>query len=142
MRGLANIAREAGDGCLRVTVDQNLVLGFVQLAFLPRVYAALKAIDLGERRARIAGRDHCPGAYSCNLALTKSMNLGDAMDELVRKYDDPLRASCRSISAAAPIPAASTGRRKSASTATPARSTARKSRTTRCCSAAVTTNRA
>ena len=32
MRDLAKIAREAGDGCLRVTIDQNLVLGFVPLA--------------------------------------------------------------------------------------------------------------
>ena len=31
----------------------------------------------------------CPGAYSCNLALTKSMNLGAALQEAVRRYDDP-----------------------------------------------------
>ena len=31
----------------------------------------------------------CPGAYSCNLALTKSMNLGAALQEVVRHYDDP-----------------------------------------------------
>ena len=52
MRELAKIAREAGDGCLRVTVEQNLVLGFVQLGFLPRVHAALKAIGLGDAGAR------------------------------------------------------------------------------------------
>ena len=32
----------------------------------------------------------CPGAYSCNLALTKSMNLGAALAETVREYTDPL----------------------------------------------------
>jgi sulfite reductase beta subunit-like hemoprotein len=31
----------------------------------------------------------CPGAYSCNLALTKSMNLGAALAEAVKAYDDP-----------------------------------------------------
>ena len=31
----------------------------------------------------------CPGAYSCNLALTKSMNLGAALSQTVRQYDDP-----------------------------------------------------
>ena len=31
----------------------------------------------------------CPGAYSCNLALTKTMNLGEALQETVRAYDDP-----------------------------------------------------
>ncbi len=90
MRGIATIAREAGDGCLRVTVEQNLVLGFVQLAFLPRVYAALKEIGLEASGAReIQDVVTCPGAYSCNLALTKSMNLGDACEAAVAGYDDP-----------------------------------------------------
>ena len=90
MRQLANIARTAGDGCLRVTVEQNLVLGFVQLGFLPRVHAALKAIDLGTPGAReLVYVVTCPGAYSCNLALTKSMNLGYAMHDLALGYDDP-----------------------------------------------------
>jgi sulfite reductase beta subunit-like hemoprotein len=91
MRELAKIAREAGDGCLRVTVEQNLVLGFAQLAFLPRIYAALKAIGLGEAGAReIRDVVTCPGAYSCNLALTKAMNLGSALEDAVTAYDDPL----------------------------------------------------
>jgi sulfite reductase beta subunit-like hemoprotein len=91
MREVAKVAREAGDGCLRVSVEQNLVLGFVQLGLLPRVYAALKAIGLGEAGAReIQDVVTCPGAYSCNLALTKAMNLGDAVEEMVRGYDDPL----------------------------------------------------
>ena len=84
----------------------------------------------------------CPGAYSCNLALTKSMNLGAALSQTVRQYDDSGDARLPSRSAAAPTPAASTGFRTWASTATRARSTARKSPTTRCCSAAATTPRA
>src|SRR5206468_5880524 len=31
----------------------------------------------------------CPGAYSCNLGLTKTMTLGAALQEAVRAYDDP-----------------------------------------------------
>src|SRR5205823_7653900 len=31
----------------------------------------------------------CPGAYTCNLGLTKTMNLGAALQEAVRQYDDP-----------------------------------------------------
>jgi sulfite reductase beta subunit-like hemoprotein len=89
MRDLAKIARDAGDGCLRVTVEQNLVLGFVQLAFLPRVHAALKAIELGTPGSReLQDVVTCPGAYSCNLALTKSMNMGYAMHDLGLKYND------------------------------------------------------
>ena len=91
MRALAQIAREAGDGCLRVTVEQNLVLGFVQLAFLPRLYAALQEIGLGTAGAKeLQDVVTCPGAYSCNLALTKSMNMGYAMHDLGLGYDDPV----------------------------------------------------
>ena len=31
----------------------------------------------------------CPGAYTCNLGITKTMNLGAALQEAVRHYDDP-----------------------------------------------------
>jgi hypothetical protein len=31
----------------------------------------------------------CPGAYTCNLGITKTMNLGAALQDAVRQYDDP-----------------------------------------------------
>ena len=90
MRGLAQIARTAGDGTLRVTINQNVLIPFVQLANLPRVYAALEELELaGSGAHEISDVTSCPGAYSCNLALTKSMNLGAALAETVRQYDDP-----------------------------------------------------
>ena len=90
MRGLAAISRTAGDSTLRVTIEQNILIPWVQLANLPRVYAALDELDLAAPGAfEIEDVVSCPGAYSCNLALTKSMNLGAALSETVRKYDDP-----------------------------------------------------
>jgi len=90
MRGLANLARNAGDGTLRVTIDQNVLIPFVQLANLPRVYAALAELGLhGSGAHEFDDVTTCPGAYSCNLALTKSMNLGAALSEAVRQYDHP-----------------------------------------------------
>ncbi len=90
MRGLADIAENAGDGILRVTIDQNLLLAFVPLAHLPRLHAALDAIGLGEAGAgEMEDITTCPGAYSCNLALTKSMNLGKAIHDVVRDYEQP-----------------------------------------------------
>jgi sulfite reductase beta subunit-like hemoprotein len=89
MRGLAALARNAGDGVLRVTIEQNLVLGFVPLRVLPRVYRALEEIDLaGGGAEEIDDVVTCPGAYSCNLALTKSMNLGVALADEVRDHPD------------------------------------------------------
>ena len=91
MRGLSNIARSAGDGLLRVTVDQNLVLAYVALSRLPGVYEALREIGLAGSGVReIDDITTCPGAYSCNLGLTKSMNLGAALAEEVRQHPDPL----------------------------------------------------
>ncbi len=90
LRGIAQLASTAGDGLVRVAINQNLMLAFVPLARLPRVYAALQAMDLaGAGADQIEDVITCPGAYSCNLALTKTMNLGEALQETVRQYDDP-----------------------------------------------------
>jgi sulfite reductase beta subunit-like hemoprotein len=90
MRSVAGLARGAGDGYVRVSMDQNLILGFIPLHNLKRVYAALREIDLADAGAhQIEDVTTCPGAYSCNLALTKSMNLGDAVARAVAGYDDP-----------------------------------------------------
>ena len=89
-RGLAKLAQTAGDGLVRTTVNQNVVLAFIPLARLPRVHAALKEIGLGGAGAgEIEDVLTCPGAYTCNLGLTKTMNLGAALQETVRRYDDP-----------------------------------------------------
>ena len=91
MRGLARLAADAGDGLLRIGIEQNVVLGFVPLGRLRGLHAALLQLGLGEAGAReIDDVTTCPGAYSCNLALTKSMNLGAALQNTVRQYDDPL----------------------------------------------------
>ena len=90
MHGLATIARTAGDGLIRVGIDQNLMLGFIPVYNLKRAYAALQALDLAKAGAgEIEDTVTCPGAYSCNLALTKSMNLGAALSETVSAYSDP-----------------------------------------------------
>ena len=89
MRGIAELSRQTGDGLVRISIDQNVHLGYIPLRNLKRVYAALRLLDLAEARAgEISDITTCPGAYSCNLALTKSMNLGAALAETVRKYDD------------------------------------------------------
>jgi sulfite reductase beta subunit-like hemoprotein len=89
MRGVAALARNAGDGLLRVTIEQNLVLGFIPLRVLPRIYRALEEIGLaGGGAEEIDDVVTCPGAYSCNLALTKSMNLGATLADEVRDHPD------------------------------------------------------
>ena len=90
LRALARIAATAGDGLVRVTIEQNLVLAYIPLARLDAVHAALHAVGLGEPGAKeIQDVITCPGAYTCNLGLTKTMNLGAALAEAVRRYHDP-----------------------------------------------------
>ncbi len=90
LRALARLAATAGDGTVRVTIEQNLVLAYIPLARLDAVHAALNAVGLGDSGAKeIQDVITCPGAYTCNLGLTKTMNLGAALADAVRHYDDP-----------------------------------------------------
>jgi sulfite reductase beta subunit-like hemoprotein len=90
MRGVARLASTAGDGLLRIMIDQNLLLAYVPASRLRGVYATLQEIGLDKAGAgEVDDVTTCPGAYSCNLALTKSMNLGAALHDVVRAYDDP-----------------------------------------------------
>jgi sulfite reductase beta subunit-like hemoprotein len=91
MRGLANLCEQAGDGSLRFTMNQDVVLAYVPLGALGRVYGALGDLGLNQAGAdEISDVTACPGAYSCNLALTKAMGLGAALSATVRGETDPL----------------------------------------------------
>src|SRR5579864_4582858 len=91
MRGLANLSRSTGDGLLRVAVDQNVILAFIPLRRLPQIYKALDDIGLaGAGAQEIDDVTTCPGAYSCNLGITKAMNLGAALAAEVKDHPDPL----------------------------------------------------
>src|ERR1017187_4381763 len=90
LRGLARLSATAGDGLLRTAINQNVLLAFVPLARLPQVHSALRELGLGAGGAgEITDVITCPGAYTCNLGITKTMNLGEALQEAVRHYDDP-----------------------------------------------------
>jgi sulfite reductase beta subunit-like hemoprotein len=90
MHGLAAIARDSADGRLRFTIDQNVMIGFVPLVNLPRVYRALAELNLASSgAAEIDDITTCPGAWTCNLGLTKSMTLGAALRDTVQAYTDP-----------------------------------------------------
>ena len=96
MRGLASLSEQAGDGNLRVTMNQNVLLAWVPEGALTRVYGILTELGLNASRAEeISDTLTCPGAYSCNLGLTKSMNLGAALTDAVRNESDPLARKLR-----------------------------------------------
>ena len=91
MRGLADISDHFADGLLRLTMNQNLIIANISAANIARVHSALQAIGLADAGAReIDDVTNCPGAYSCNLALTKSMNLGEALAGFFAAESDAL----------------------------------------------------
>jgi len=87
MRLLADLAEQAGDGHLRTTATQDIVLTSVPQVNLPRVHRLLKSAALGAPGAReVADITACPGSYCCNRGITKSMNLAAALREVVASY--------------------------------------------------------
>jgi len=91
MRGLADLADQAGDGFLRFSMNQNVILAWVPQGALKRVYGALADLGLNEGGAdEVSDVITCPGAYSCNLGITKAMGLGEAISQVVRDDADPI----------------------------------------------------
>ena len=69
MRGLARIARDFGDGDLRLTVWQNLLLSGVPDARIEGARAAIEASGLDWRATSLrAGLVACTGATGCKFA--------------------------------------------------------------------------
>jgi sulfite reductase (ferredoxin) len=80
-RALASIQREL-DAEVRITNRQNLVFRDLTEDQLPVLYDRLSAIDMALPGAELS-RDvvACPGADTCNLAVTQSRGLADAIGE-------------------------------------------------------------
>lgn len=78
-RALASIQREMGAE-VRITNRQNLAFRGLTEAQLPVLHERLAAIGMAEPGAELA-RDvvACPGADTCNLAVTQSRGLADAI---------------------------------------------------------------
>jgi len=103
MRGLAKLAEDAGDGSLRFTMNQNVVLAWVPVGAVKRIYKALGELGLSDSGANeISDVTTCPGAYSCNLALTKTMGLGAALEPVLKKETDPVVRRLRIASSGCP----------------------------------------
>lgn len=88
-RGLADAARRCGNGTLSTSVTQNVALRFVPDGALPLVWGALKDIGLGRPGALwVTNIIGCPGAQTCNIAVTRSHTLAhELIDRLVARPD-------------------------------------------------------
>jgi sulfite reductase (NADPH) hemoprotein beta-component len=86
MDALADLADRYSLGEVRVTHDQNLVLPNVKQSDLSAVWAALKALNLGEANAGlVTDMIACPGLDYCSLANARSIPVAQAIS---RRFAD------------------------------------------------------
>jgi sulfite reductase beta subunit-like hemoprotein len=94
LRAIAHLAREIGEGAVRTTTAQNLVLRWVENEHVRTLHAALVRVGLAETDPdSLADVTSCPGAESCKLAVTQSRGLA-------RELGDHFRADTASLDAA------------------------------------------
>jgi ferredoxin-nitrite reductase len=80
MRGIAKIASEYGDGDIRLTVWQNLLLSGIPQARLAEAEAAIAALALSTKATSIrAGLVACTGNAGCRLAMSDTKRHAEAI---------------------------------------------------------------
>jgi sulfite reductase (ferredoxin) len=86
---LADLARLYGDGTMRTSATQNVLLPNVPLANVKALHEKLAEMGLAEAGVHdIADVVSCPGAETCNLGITKSRNLAEVLRERVQAIAD------------------------------------------------------
>jgi len=80
MRGIAKVANECGDGDIRLTVWQNLLISGVPQARLAEAEAAIAALSLSTKATSIrAGLVACTGNAGCRLAMSDTKRHAEAI---------------------------------------------------------------
>jgi sulfite reductase beta subunit-like hemoprotein len=83
LRAIAELSRKFGNGTIRATNQQNLILRWIPSQKLYALFRGLVAIGLGEADAlHITDVVSCPGTDYCSLAITKSMGVAS----LIRQH--------------------------------------------------------
>jgi sulfite reductase beta subunit-like hemoprotein len=82
LRAIAELARQFGNGSVRMTNQQNIVLRWVPTMRIAALHRALVELGLGESDAlHITDVVTCPGTDYCSLAITKSMGVAARIRE-------------------------------------------------------------
>ena len=94
LRALAPLVVQYGEGELRATNEQNLLLRYVPDARLPALHRELVRAGLARKDANtIADVVSCPGASSCKIAVTASRGLGAQLTELLDRRPELITAA-------------------------------------------------
>ena len=80
MRGIAKVAQDCGDGDIRLTVWQNLLISGVPQTRLADAEAAIAALSLSTKATSIrAGLVACTGNAGCRLAMSDTKRHAEAI---------------------------------------------------------------
>jgi ferredoxin-nitrite reductase len=94
MRGIARIAKEFGDGDIRLTVWQNLLISGVPEARVADAEAAIAGLSLSTKATSIrAGLIACTGNAGCRLAMSDTKRHAEAIAQWCESHvqlDSPL----------------------------------------------------
>ncbi|MBI1952693.1 MAG: nitrite/sulfite reductase [Candidatus Omnitrophica bacterium] len=91
MRGVAAIARKFSGGRLRTMIGQNLLLPWVAKEHVYAVYEELSKLGIAHTDAgHLADITRCPGADTCQIAITHSRGLAITFGELFNNGGRPL----------------------------------------------------
>lgn len=89
MEGLSRIARELGDGDIRLTVWQNLILSGVRDDSVDAAVAAIDALGLSTKATPLrAGLVSCTGNTGCKFAASNTKGTAEAIAEHVESRLD------------------------------------------------------
>jgi len=89
MEGLSRIARELGDGDIRLTVWQNLILSGVRDDNVDAAVAAIDALGLSTKATPLrAGLVSCTGNTGCKFAASNTKGTAEAIAEHVESRLD------------------------------------------------------
>ena len=90
-RQLAAIVAEYGEGVLRTTQQQNLVLRWIHRVELPQLHARLNAIGLAKLESSLlSNMIACTGASTCRLGICLSRGLAKAIRNRLSANDTSL----------------------------------------------------
>ena len=94
MRGLARVARVYSGGRLRLTIRQNVFIPWVSEAALLPLFQELVKLKIAYTGAdELVDVTRCPGADTCQIAITRSKGLAVAMDGMFNNGGRPLLTS-------------------------------------------------
>jgi sulfite reductase (NADPH) hemoprotein beta-component len=94
MRLLGDLAESYGDGTIRTTQNQDVLLRWVSTRRVTELYHRLAAARLGAADANSAADvSGCPGAESCKLAVTQSRGLGRELSTHLEARPDLVAAA-------------------------------------------------